>query len=348
MTIRFRRSLKIAPGLRVNFNKNSTSLSLGPRGAHYTVSSSGRQTISAGIPGTGLYAYQSINPQSAKRNSSVPKPGAQEQQTAGQPSPKPSLFSSSAEKAFYGFLMDIYDPDHKYSPHEIVEKAKALREQYDSLMYPLNLLSFVHILSADEYQDKLIDAGEKLWAARESAFGDPLVRKYFVGIFPVVTICEGISTRGIFDLQQLGFIWVEVLQDKEKYNEALAVLHEMEPTQLVAISMADVELSMKDYSGALDTTSNITNEDDVTLILLVLRGIAFREQEMFDASLECLKQALAKKSRSKAALHRAHFERSITYQKMHKYALAKKDLELILVDDPTNPEVMDRLRNLDN
>ena len=347
MTIRFRRSLKIAPGLRVNFNKNSTSLSLGPRGAHYTVSTSGRKTISAGIPGTGLYAYESIGPQSAKHNSSVPKSAAQQRQAAAQPSPKPSLFSSGAEKAFYEFLKDIYDTDHKYSPHEIVEKAKALSEQYDSLMYPLNLLSFVHILSADEYQDKLIDAGGKLWAARESAFNDPIVRKYFVGIFPVVPICEGISTRGIFDLQQLGFIWVEVLQNKEKYNEALSVLHEMEPTQLVAISMADVELSMKDYSGALDTTSDITNEDDVTLILLVLRGIAFREQEMFDAYLECLKQALAKKSRAKEALHRAHFERSITYQKMHKFAAAKKDLEMILVDDPTNSEVLERIGNLD-
>jgi G:T-mismatch repair DNA endonuclease (very short patch repair protein) len=50
MTVRFRRSMKIAPGIRINFNTHSTSLSLGPRGAHYTMNSNGRRTVSAGIP----------------------------------------------------------------------------------------------------------------------------------------------------------------------------------------------------------------------------------------------------------------------------------------------------------
>jgi hypothetical protein len=61
-----------------------------------------------------------------------------------------------------------------------------------------------------------------------------------------------------------------------------------------------------------------------------------------------MKQALAKKDRAKEALHRAHFERSITYEKMKKIDLAKKELELILVDDPTNEEVKERLKGLGN
>lgn len=54
MGLRFRKSLKIAPGVRLNFGKKSTSFSFGGKGARYTVSSTGRKTASVGIPGTGL------------------------------------------------------------------------------------------------------------------------------------------------------------------------------------------------------------------------------------------------------------------------------------------------------
>lgn len=51
---RFRRSVKIAPGIKLNFNKNSTSVTLGGKGAHYTVNSKGTRTTSFSIPGTGI------------------------------------------------------------------------------------------------------------------------------------------------------------------------------------------------------------------------------------------------------------------------------------------------------
>jgi len=60
MAFRFRRTLKIAPGLRLNFNKNSVGLSIGPRGAKYTINSSGRRTASVGIPGSGLSYSESV------------------------------------------------------------------------------------------------------------------------------------------------------------------------------------------------------------------------------------------------------------------------------------------------
>ena len=349
MTLRFRRTMKIAPGVHLNFNKNSLSLSMGPHGAHYTMSTSGRRTISAGLTGTGLYAYQTTNPRVAARKAAMK--ASKEPQDVDQldsPAPTPSRFASKAEKSFYAFLMDIFDVDHTYTPHQIVEKAKALQEQYDVLSHGLNLIAFLYILNDDEYQDKLIEMGTNLWSIRETIFSDPLVVTYFAGIHPNTGICQGITSSAIFNKQQFGFVWVEVLQAHEKYAEALEVLHAMEPTQLVAVSMADVELSMKDYEAVLATTSDITIDDDATLILLVFRGIAFREQSLYVASLECMKEALAVRGRSKEALHRAHFERSITYEKMGNLAQAKKDLQLILVDDSSNEEVLVRLKTLEN
>jgi hypothetical protein len=68
--LRFRRSIKIAPGLRLNINKTSVGLSAGVRGARYSINSSGRRTRSVGIPGTGLsYRSQSGGGQRARSTS---------------------------------------------------------------------------------------------------------------------------------------------------------------------------------------------------------------------------------------------------------------------------------------
>lgn len=52
---RYRKSIKILPGVRLNLNKKSRSISIGGKGFHTTFSSTGRVTKTVGIPGTGLY-----------------------------------------------------------------------------------------------------------------------------------------------------------------------------------------------------------------------------------------------------------------------------------------------------
>lgn len=60
MGLRFKKSVKIAPGVKVNLNKKSTSVTLGTKGVHHTVNSNGKKTTSVGVPGTGL-SYVSTN-----------------------------------------------------------------------------------------------------------------------------------------------------------------------------------------------------------------------------------------------------------------------------------------------
>lgn len=54
MGFRFRKSFKIAPGVRVNVGKKSIGISAGVKGARVSVNSSGRKTTTVGLPGTGL------------------------------------------------------------------------------------------------------------------------------------------------------------------------------------------------------------------------------------------------------------------------------------------------------
>ncbi len=54
MGLRFRKSFKIAPGVRVNVGKKSVGISAGVKGARVSVNSNGRVTKTMGVPGTGI------------------------------------------------------------------------------------------------------------------------------------------------------------------------------------------------------------------------------------------------------------------------------------------------------
>ena len=162
----------------------------------------------------------------------------------------------------------------------------------------------------------------------------------------MVTISSGIATNLPYDQQTLGFIWAEVLQGLEKFEEAFAVLNEMDPDQMVAISIADIEIGKGDFDGAIETTEDIEVADDATAMLMVLRGVAFRGKQMYEAAVECFKRVLKYKEMTEILEHRVLFERGVTYAAMGKKALAVKDLEKILVDDPDYPEVEKKLKEI--
>ncbi|WML54340.1 DUF4236 domain-containing protein [Neobacillus sp. PS3-12] len=54
MGLRFRKSFKIAPGVRFNIGTKSSSISFGGKGLRYTINSKGRRSTSVGIPGTSI------------------------------------------------------------------------------------------------------------------------------------------------------------------------------------------------------------------------------------------------------------------------------------------------------
>jgi lipoprotein NlpI len=115
---------------------------------------------------------------------------------------------------------------------------------------------------------------------------------------------------------------------------------------MVGISLADIEISVGDFDGAIETTEDIEVFDDATAMMMVLRGVAFREKTMHEAAVECFKRALKQKNMPEALAHRALFERGVTYGLMGKKAMGIKDLEKILVDNPDYPEVEKKLAEL--
>jgi len=351
MSLRFRRSMKLMPGVRLNFNKDSVGMSFGVPGARYTINSKGRRTVSTGIPGTGLYNVETLSSGRKKSAPAQQSAPAEESFVPYEPprSMRPGLFAFKAERELYAYLRDIFQWNEQDTPDQAIEKAKVLREKYPTLKWSLFLIQMLFSVKGSSVDDAVAyEWTKELWSNRATAFNDGYVEKYFKGLTLQVQITPGISTNQLYDTQTLGHIIVELLQQMGKHEEAIAILNEMLPDQLVGISLADIEISSKDYDGALETTEDIDNEDDATAMMLILRGIAFREKGMEEASLECFKRALASKKRSETMLHRAHFERAETYARMGKKAMAIKDLEKILVDDADYPAVQEKLDKLNS
>jgi hypothetical protein len=86
MGFRFRRSIKLFPGLRLNFGKRGISASIGVRGAHVSCGPTGTRTT-VGLPGSGL-SYTHLE----KRHREVPSP------TTAEPPADPAAQQGSAQR----------------------------------------------------------------------------------------------------------------------------------------------------------------------------------------------------------------------------------------------------------
>ena len=55
MGLRFRKSITLCKGVKLNFGKSGMSVSVGGKGYRKTINTKGQVTTSMGIPGTGIY-----------------------------------------------------------------------------------------------------------------------------------------------------------------------------------------------------------------------------------------------------------------------------------------------------
>ena len=60
MGLRFHKSIQIMKGVKLNLSKSGVGVSVGTKGAHYSMNTSGRKTVTLGIPGTGLSYVKDI------------------------------------------------------------------------------------------------------------------------------------------------------------------------------------------------------------------------------------------------------------------------------------------------
>src|SRR4051794_1792401 len=93
-SMRFRKSVKLGPGVRLNASKTGLGMSFGGKGGRYSVHSSGRRTASVGLPGSGL-SYRAQTSGRSRARKSTPAPAATPAMI-----PKAGMLAPGYEKAF--------------------------------------------------------------------------------------------------------------------------------------------------------------------------------------------------------------------------------------------------------
>ena len=345
MSLRFRRSIKLIPGVRLNFSKSAIGLSVGVPGARVSINSKGDVYTSAGIPGTGLYNVErtSLRGSRSRRGASVAE--AQTYYSPPKP-PKPSLFANRRERTFYSYLNKHFNGENLQLDQVIIDEALSLSQQHKKLRYTYLSLAFLVGARDDQKLPNLLEIAADVWANSKSAFAVYEARKYFPLLRMKIDITPGISYDDSYGRDAFGFLYVEVLQQSKKYELALQVLAEIGTNQLTAVSAADIELGEKKFEDVLDSTEDLELEDEATGILLIMRAAALSELGFHDGALEAIKKVVAKRSLDEEVRNRALWERANIYERQGKKSLALKELEKIVLADSKYPQVMERINTL--
>lgn len=335
MGFRARRSIKVAKGVRLNVSKGGVGVSVGGRGARYSVHSSGRRTTSVGIPGTGVsHVSTKTSGSRAKGRSGAGKPRPASVPAAAPV--KPGLFAPKGEKALYKAVKGALN---------LVELDGIAREHPDFWLASSTLAGLKRAGIEGEEQAARQQLAH-VFTYQTAPERDQFLTKYLSAASVRVGIAPGVDVELPLTRELVGLTLAELHQAAGDLDAAIDVVEQLEPTAHAAVSLAELYVEAGRHDDVVDLTNGLANEDDVTALLATYRGVALRELGHFEASREALKEALKSKKRDAQIRHRALFERAETYEREGKRAQAKKDLERIMAEDAAYPSVRERLAEL--
>lgn len=331
MSFRMRKSIKVAPGVRLNVSKTGVGGSVGGRGARYSVHSSGRRTVTAGsgvVPG----AYYQKSVGGGRRGAQGRGRVAPPEQVPLPTPRKPGLFAPKGEKQLY-----------KAIKAQDVQAIKRVGEEHPDFRLASYSLAGLMLLSDDaETANRLL---EEAFATGKNPAADMFISKYLATRLEL-SIAEGVTAELPVNRDAVGLALAELKQDGGDIDGAIDVVEQLEPTTYAAVSLAEIYSLAGRWDDVIQLSEGITNEDDAAALLLVYRGRAFREQGFHDAAHEALKEALRSRSRAAPIRLLALAERAQNYLSQNKKAMARKDLQRILAEDSNYEGVRERLAEL--
>jgi tetratricopeptide (TPR) repeat protein len=239
----------------------------------------------------------------------------------------PNLFSPRYEKDF-----------HKAKSLDTIQDYQRLLNLYPEAIISGSFLLALKFIEEKQYPQAL-QALESIWDLNDKIDADPLFRKYLGLKGFEVGIAEGVVAELNLNRDAIGLFLAETLQSQNRLERAIEVVEDLYPTQTTALSLADLYVAAKKWPDVIEISNGIVNVDDATCLILIYRGIAFRESGYIDASKETFKEALKSKKRSMVVRHRGHAERALTYMADGKSALALKEVEKIMAENPNDEGV---------
>ncbi|MBZ0252365.1 MAG: DUF4236 domain-containing protein [Candidatus Methylomirabilis sp.] len=342
MAFRFRKSFKLAPGLRVNLSKSGASLSLGGRGASFNVGSRGtRATV--GIPGTGLsYTTSSSRPGARKR------PADRRQ---GSSSPE-----QPAQRLELGFFARLLTPNDEEALVDGMREiacgtVEAARTHLERATH----------LADGAYLAGMIALGERRFEDAERLMETALAHRATLGFhfrkYGVSSTVRMPITRDLTAVIEAGprgalLALAESRQALGKHEAAIEPMRELvraAPMDRVArLSLAEILWSSSRHERPrlheIVSLTDVQNETPLETALLYYRTLAFKTLDLRDAAIATATTALRRrKDRSQDLLLALRYERALLHEAAGDERRARAEWEKLYAERPDYEDVRKRL-----
>lgn len=160
---RFRRSIKIAPGVKININKNSLGYTVGGKLGRYTANTNNQQTLGFSLPGTGLYYTKTSRIQSPRR------------EAVSLHLKVPPCISALIQKFLYFLKLDKTSEDDIYRPEPLFKAAHIYKRPSENLP-PLpddeSILRNLYTIIPDVDKHKLPETSTEQIAVKDNNISD--------------------------------------------------------------------------------------------------------------------------------------------------------------------------------
>ena len=339
MGFRIRKSVKLGPGLRLTASHRGASVRVGPRGAGVSASTSGRRTVSGGIPGSGV-GYQKSWQAGARHDS---RQGAHSAPLPPPAPPKPGMTAPGYEKAFHKAVQAYAGGDAAGAlmlfrqAAEKDDRNKALGDDF-----------FAGLLSAQVGDDPSAIWFLERVVTSDEPLPDQLMSKYVPGGGVAIPNTENVAVEVPFGTMAAALTLAEVYQRNGRIEEAIGLLQQLVleggEHPFLMLSLCDLYAGVEAWDEIVDAAAGVTNEDDVSMQVRLIQARAFQEQGLNDAALEAYKDALRSKKREPELLREARYERARLYLATGKRAQGRKELEKVYAEDAEFRDVAELLR----
>lgn len=309
-SMRFRRSVKIAPGVRLNVSKTGVGVSAGVKGARVSAHSSGRTTKTVGVPGTGVYWREDKQLGSTRRQgatTSGQRARSNKQAGTDVASVQPRQWSSMREAMSHVDTAGIRSPS-------VTLLRRAARDADVATLRALVDVEEVHNVAAALCALLATEQGAFRTAAEcadaidlPELTTDPLAAELLVGTVPIA-----------------------VVPGRSLTVELLAA---------VPLSLIQALCRAGRYEEVLVATDGMPLEGDLTAAFIVERGRAFVGARRFEAAKDVLAPIVRRTSLSAHVRAHALEVRVLMHLGLNRRAQARKDIERLMAIDSVWPSL---------